>query len=209
MALLESLQWRYATKRMTGTRVPAADLHAILDATLLSASSAGLQPYTIIVVSNPEIKRQLQVAAYGQAQLVESSEVLVFCAWETISTESINEFVNNITNKRGLPAGALNGLKEMVQGNVDRKNQQQQQEWGARQAYIALGTALAAAAELHIDCCPMEGFDNDKFDEILGLKEKGLKATVILALGYRSPEDKFADALKVRKDKNKMFRFVD
>jgi nitroreductase/dihydropteridine reductase len=209
MALLDSLKWRYATKRMTSEKVSEKDLNTILDATHLSASSAGLQPYTIVVVSNPEVKKQLQTAAYGQAQLVESSEVLVFCAWENITADQINGFVDNITVKRGLPQGSLEGLRAMVQGNVDNKTQQQQQEWSARQAYIALGTALATAAELHIDACPMEGFNNAQFDEILGLKEKGLKSVVILALGFRSPEDKFAGALKVRKDKNQLFQFVD
>ncbi len=209
MALLDSLQWRYAAKRMTGEKVSEQDLNTILDATHLSASSAGLQPYTIIVVSNPEVRKELQAAAYGQPQLVECSDLLVFCAWEKITTESITDFINNITTKRGLPAGSLDGYKAMVQGNVDNKTQQQQQEWSARQAYIALGTALAAASDLHIDSCPMEGFNPQKFEEILGSKEKGLKPVVLLALGYRSPEDQLAGALKVRKDKSDMFQFVD
>jgi nitroreductase len=162
-----------------------------------------------VVVSDPAVKKELQAAAYGQPQLVECSDLLVFCAWEKITTDNVTDFVDTVTAKRNLPAGALDGFKAMVQGNVDNKTQQQQQEWSARQAYIALGTALAAAADLRIDSCPMEGFNPEKFGEILGLKEKGLKPVVLLALGYRSPEDQLAGALKVRKDKNKMFQFVD
>lgn len=209
MSLIDNLEWRYATKRMTGEKISEEQLHYILDATRLSASSAGLQPYTILVVGNPEIRKQLQAAAYGQPQLVESSHVLVFCAWDKITTKEVTEFINNVTTKRGLPAGTLDGFKAMVQGNVDSKTQEGQQIWSAKQAYIAAGTALAAAAEQHVDACPMEGFDAGKFDEILGLKEKGLKSAMIIALGVRSPEDQYAGLLKVRTDKDKLFQFVD
>lgn len=209
MALLDSLKWRYATKRMTGEKVSDEKLNEILDAAHLSASSAGLQPYTIVVVSNPEIKKQLQAAAHGQPQLVESSHVLVFCAWQQITAKDVNDFIDNITTKRGLAQGALDGFKAMVQSNVDNKSQQQQEEWSTRQTYIALGTALAAAADLKVDACPMEGFSPDRFAEILGLEEKGLKPVVIMALGYRSPEDQLANTLKVRKDKTKLFQFID
>lgn len=209
MALIDSLNWRYATKRMTGETVSTEKLHAILDATQLSASSYGLQPYTILVVSDPEVKLQLQAAAYGQPQLIESSHILIFCALENITETTVSDFINQIAAKRGVAAESLKGYQDMIQGTINGLSQEQQQIWGTKQAYIALGTALVAAAEQEIDACPMEGFAADKFSEILGLKEKGLKAVVILPLGYRSAEDQSSGAVKVRKEKAELFQFID
>lgn len=209
MALIDNLEWRYATKRMTGEKISEEKLHYILDATRLSASSYGLQPYNVVVVSNPEIKKELQAAAYGQPQLVEGSHVLVFCVWDKITSKEVTTFIDNVASKRGMPSNVLDGYKGMIQGTVDSKTQEEQQNWSAKQAYIAAGTALAAAAEQHVDACPMEGFDAGKFDEILGLKEKGLKSVMIIALGVRSSEDQMASLLKVRTDKDKLFHFVD
>lgn len=209
MALLDNLNWRYATKRMTGEKIPDENLQFILDATQLAASSYGLQPYTILVVSNPEVKAKLQAAAYGQAQLVESSHMLVFCAWENITEDDVSNYVADIANKRSLPVQALAGFQSYIWNAIKDLPQEKKQVWAAKQTYIALGTALAAAAEVKVDATPMEGFDAAQFDEILGLKEKGLKSAVIMALGYRSQEDQLANATKVRRDKEKLFQFID
>lgn len=209
MSLVDSLNWRYATKRMSGKKISDADLENILEATRLSASSLGLQPYTILVISNPEIKERLKAAGYNQPQIVESSHLLVFAAWDGISEDQVDGYIRNVAEVRGVKVDALQGFSDMIHGKVRSLTKEEQQEWAARQVYIALGTALAAAAELRIDATPMEGFSTEKFDEILELKEKGLKSVVMMAIGYRSSEDALAGAIKVRRQKEALFSFVD
>ncbi len=209
MSLIDSLHWRYAAKKMTGEKVSEENLSAILEATQLSASSYGLQPYTILVVTNPEVKAKLQAAAYGQPQLVQSSHVLIFCVPEKIKEEDVSAYMQAMATKRGMPVEALKGFNDTIVGTIKSLSDADQQIWSAKQAYIALGTALAAAAELKVDACPMEGFDRKQFDEILGLKEKGLLSSVLMPIGFRSPEDQLANAPKVRKEKNILYQFVD
>ena len=209
MNLIDNLNWRYATKRMTGEKVSEEKLNAILEATELSASSYGLQPYTVVVVSNQEVKLKLQAAAYGQPQLAESSHVLVFCVPTTITKNDVSAFIELTAAERNLSVDDLKGYQEMIQGTVDSLSDVEKQAWSSKQLYLALGTALAAAAELKVDSCPMEGFSRADFDTILVLEEKGLHAMVILPLGYRSPEDATANAAKVRKSKENLFQFIN
>jgi len=208
MSLIQDLNWRYATKNMNGETVSDEKLTAILKATNLAATSYGLQPFTILVVSNKEIKSKLQEAAYGQAQVGSSSAVLVFAVPLKITTADIEGFINLVATTRSMPVEALDGYKGMILGTVGALPAEQQQIWSAKQAYIALGTALAAAAEQKVDACPMEGFDAVKFDEILGLTEKGLKSLVIMPVGYRSADDATAKYIKVRKPESELFHFV-
>jgi nitroreductase / dihydropteridine reductase len=209
MSLIQDLNWRYATKAMNGETVSAEKLNAILDAINLSASSYGLQPYTILVVGNDATKQALQAAAYGQPQVGSSSHVLVFCVPTKLSAEDAKTFIANVAATRGIPLEALAGYEGMIAGTINGMNDAQQQTWAAKQAYLALGTALIAAAEKHVDACPMEGFDTAKFDEILGLVAKGLKSVVILPIGYRSADDTTANYKKVRKAKADLFQFLD
>ncbi len=208
MSLIQDLNWRYATKNMNGETVSDEKLTAILKATNLAATSYGLQPFTILVVNNKEIKSKLQEAAYGQAQVGSSSAVLVFAVPLKITTADIEGFINLVATTRSMPVEALDGYKGMILGTVGALPAEQQQIWSAKQAYIALGTALAAAAEQKVDACPMEGFDAVKFDEILGLTEKGLKSLVIMPVGYRSADDVTAKYIKVRKPESELFHFV-
>jgi nitroreductase / dihydropteridine reductase len=208
MAIINDLNWRYATKAMNGEVVSEEKLNAILDATNLTASSYGLQPYTVVVVGNDDVKKQLQAAAYGQAQVGASSHVLVFCVPAKLTADDAKIFIENVAVTRGIPLEALAGYEGMIAGTINGMNETQQQTWAAKQAYIALGTALIAAAEQKVDACPMEGFDTAKFDEILGLEAKGLKSVVIMPVGFRSAEDATANYKKVRKAKADMFHFV-
>jgi nitroreductase / dihydropteridine reductase len=209
MSLMNNLNWRYATKAMNGETVPEEKLTAILDAINFSSSSFGLQPYTILVVSNNEVKAQLQAAAYGQAQVGASSHVLVFCVPAKLTGDDAKTFIQNVASTRNIPLEALAEYESMIAGTINSLNEEQQQTWAAKQAYIALGTALIAAAEQQVDACPMEGFDRAKFDEILGLEDKGLKSIVIMPVGFRSIEDATANYKKVRKAKADMFQFVN
>lgn len=209
MSIIESLNWRYATKKMTGEKITEQELANILEATRLSASSFGLQPYNIMVVSNPEVKAQLTPAAYGQSQMVDSSHLLVFSIWKNIGETQVSSYINDMATTRGISPETLQGFADSLLGTVKALDENQQQIWATKQAYIALGTALIAAADQKVDATPMEGFIPAEVDKILGLEEKGLKSVVILAIGKRSQEDPLASALKVRRSKDSFYSFID
>jgi nitroreductase / dihydropteridine reductase len=205
MTLIQKLNWRYATKHMTGEVVPAEKLNNILEAIRLSASSMGLQPYKVLVISDVATREELKPAAYNQPQILEASHLLVFAVWDNINQAQIDTYMNLIASERGIPVDALAGFKANIEG-VTNRSAEENVNWAARQAYIALGTGLVAAAEEGVDATPMEGFNPVAFDEILGLKEKGLRSVVMLALGYRNVEnDHLVNAKKVRRAKEDFF----
>lgn len=206
MSVLANLKWRYATKRMNGQKVPAEKLENILEAIQLAPSSIGLQPFTVIVVDDAEMRAKIAPAIFNQPQITQGSHVLVFAAWTAISDESIHKYLNHIASLRGIPIEALDGMKNMIYGSISGKTPEQILNWNSRQSYIALGTGLVAAAEELVDATPMEGFDPEALDLALGLKEKGLHSTVVLVLGYRDAENDYLNgAAKVRRPKDELF----
>ena len=206
MSVLNNLKWRYATKKMNGQKIPAEKLENILDAIQLAPTSIGMQPFTVLVIEDPELKAKIAPAIYHQPQITEGSHVLVFAAWKEYSNENIGKYMNHIASLRGIPVESLDGMRNMVSGSIAGKTPEQLLNWNMRQAYIALGTGLVAAAEEKVDATPMEGFDPEALDAALGLAEKGLHSTVILALGYRDAEkDYLSSAAKVRRDKEELF----
>lgn len=205
MLIKNWLNWRYATKEFDATReVSEADLNYILEAGNLAATSYGLQPFKIIVVTDKEKKQALVPAAYGQAHVGENSALIVLAASTNIDEAFITEYTTRTETVRGLEAGALDGYKKLMVGQLADLSAANRLVWAQKQAYIALGTMLAAAAEKEVDQCPMEGFDPVAFNEILGLAAHNLHATVIMPLGYRSPEDKTQHYKKVRRDMSEM-----
>jgi nitroreductase len=205
MKLIDALNWRYAVKRMNGEKVPPEKIENILEATRLSASSMGLQPYSILIIEDDELKRKLQPAANNQPQIVESSHLLVFAAWENVTEENVDDYINNIAAVRGVSLTSFAGFRASLMNIVNGRTQEQKYEWAARQAYIAFGTAIAAAAIEEVDATPMEGFNPQAVDETLHLKDKGLRSVTILALGYRDAEkDQMVNAKKVRREKDKL-----
>jgi len=208
MSLLDSLKWRYAAKKMNGAKVPAEKLNFILDAIQLAPSSFGLQPYTVLVIEDEATKAKLLPASYNQSQITDSSHLIVFAAWTSVSAEKIDTFIADIAAKRSLSLEALNDYKGYISGSITRLSEEQQAIWNAKQAYIAFGIGLTAAAEVEVDATPMEGFVPAQYNEILGLTEQGLTASVVLALGYRGEEDWLAPLPKVRRDKDLLFKFI-
>jgi nitroreductase / dihydropteridine reductase len=205
MELIDQLSWRYATKRMNGESVPAEKVQAILEAIRLSASSFGLQPYSVLVIEDKDLREKIRTVAYNQPQITESSVLLVFAAWDVITEARIDNFVNLAKEVRHIEEGVASYLRNTVTGMAAR-SEEVNFNWMARQAYIALGTGLIAAAAQGVDACPMEGFDTAALDELLGLKEKGLKSVSLLPLGYRDAvADATAAAPKVRRAKEDLF----
>jgi len=206
MELINALNWRYAVKRMNGQKVPDEKVNTILEATRLSASSMGLQPYKVFVIKSEELRKKLQPAAFNQPQIVEASHLLIFAAYKDISEEDVNSYIQHITDVRAVSAESLEGFKNSLMSIVHNRTKEQKHQWAARQAYIAFGTAIAAAAVEEVDATPMEGFEPAKVDKILHLEEQGLTSVTILALGYRDVQnDKLATAKKVRKEKEELF----
>jgi nitroreductase/dihydropteridine reductase len=206
MNFLESLEWRYATKRMNGEQIPDQKLKNILDAVQLAPSSFGLTPYNVIVLQDPAIKEKLAPHCYNQPQIKESSALLIFAPWKNINDDHVDSYMNEIATTRGIPTEALADFSNIIKGKVNSSSPEDLHVWAAKQAYIALGFGLAAAAVEAIDSTPMEGFNPAGVNEVLGLEAKGLSAVCILALGYRdAPQDYLANAKKVRRDKEKLF----
>jgi nitroreductase len=206
MSLVENLNWRYATKKMNGETIPADKLQYILHAAKLAPSSSGLQPYSILVISNKELLEKIKPIAMNQGQITDASHLLVFAAWDHYTEEKISNVFETITAERGLPASAMDEYKQKLWGIYSQKTPEWQFNHASKQAYISFAMAIAAAAEQKVDATPMEGFDNEALDELLGLKEKGLKSTVILALGYRDePNDWLVNMKKVRRADDLLF----
>jgi nitroreductase len=209
MSVIESLQWRYASKAMNGAQIDEATLDYILEAIRLSASSYGLQPFTVQVISDAELKNKLTPAAYNQPQISQSSQLLVFCVWNDVTEAHVDAYMQDMAEQRVVSLESLAGFKAMILGAVKNLSVEQKQTWAAKQAYIALGTAMVAAAEQKVDATPMEGFNAQQVDEILGLDQQGLKSTVLLVLGKRSAGDALASMAKVRRSKDDLFNFLN
>ena len=206
MSLVENLNWRYATKKMNGKTIPAEKLEYILNAAKLAPSSSGLQPYSILVISNKELLEKIKPIAMNQGQVTDASHLLVFAAWDSYTEERITNVFDSTIAERGLPANAMDDYKKMLWGVYSQKTADWQFNHASKQAYISFAMAIAAAAEQKVDATPMEGFDNAALDELLGLKEKGLKSAVILALGYRDePNDWLVNMKKVRRADELLF----
>ncbi|MDR7371287.1 NAD(P)H-dependent oxidoreductase [Flavobacterium aquidurense] len=204
--LLENLNWRYATKKFDATKkISAEDLNTLKEAVRLSASSYGLQPYRVVIVENPEIREKLKAAAYGQTQITDASQLFIFANDLNLGTESVDSYIKNISETRGVPAEALAGFSDMMKGSIANLSDENKNIWTAKQTYIALGTLLSAASELKIDATPMEGFNAAAFNEILGFDKLGLNASVIATVGYRHEADDAQHYKKVRKSNEELF----
>lgn len=208
--LIEQLNWRYATKKMDANKaVPQEKVDTIVEAIRLAPTSSGTQPFELIVVTNPDKLNDIRAAASDQAQITDGSHLLVFAAWDNYTAERIDEVTELLTQERGeLPM--LNAYYENLKSSYLPRDAQVNYQHAARQAYIALGIAMVAAAEQEVDCTPMEGFDPNKVDEILGLKARGLRSVVLLPLGYRDASGDWLLAMKkVRKPVETLVSTVD
>ncbi|QDO94870.1 NAD(P)H-dependent oxidoreductase [Formosa sediminum] len=210
MELLDKLNWRYATKAMNGEVVPQEKLDRILEAIRLAPTSSGLQPFEVLVVTNPDIKAQIKPVAWNQSVVTDCSHLLVFAAWDTYTADRINE-VFDLTNKvRGYENEGFENYRQMLLNTYPQKDAEENFTHAAKQAYIAFGYAIAAAAYEGVDATPMEGFDPDAVDAILGLKEQGLRSAILLPIGYRDEtNDWLANQVKVRKSTAQLFKIID
>jgi nitroreductase/dihydropteridine reductase len=200
MSLIEALNWRYATKKMTaGKVVPQEKIDQIVEAARLAPTSSGLHPFKVIVITNQEMKAQITPIAYNQSQIEDCSHLLVFAAWDNYTEERIKGVFSYINDQRGMPEDTNADYRNRLIGMYTPRPAEENFAHAARQAYIGLGIAIAEAALLNVDATPMEGFESAKLDELLGLNNLGLKSIALLPLGYRDEEgDWLAKLKKVR-----------
>jgi nitroreductase len=210
MSLIEKLKWRYATKKMDSSKsVPTEKVEDILEAVRLTASSSGLQPYELIVITNKDIRAKIQAIANNQTQITDCSHLVVFAAWDDYTAQRINDAFDMTETTRNFKNDAGITYRQMLLKNYPARGPEANFTHAAKQAYIGLGTALIAAAEIGVDSTPMEGFDPKALDEILNLKEKGLRSVVMLPLGYRKEgEDWLVNLKKVRRPKENFIRWI-
>lgn len=209
MKLLENLNWRYATKKFDTTKkISDENIEKLKKAMQLSASSYGLQPYKILIIKNKDLKEKLRPVSWGQAQITDSSHLIVFCSKLQMKKSDVLEFMQLKSEAYNKDIKEFEESIDFVAGKLGEKSEDEQKCWTSKQTYIVIGILLAACSELRIDSCPMEGFEPDKYDEILGLTEQGLTASVIATIGYRSKEDKAQFAPKVRKSESELFEYI-
>jgi len=199
--LIQKLQWRYATKKMNPAKaVPQEKVDRILEATRLAATSSGLQPYEVIVVTSKEVREKIKPIAWNQEQITDGSHLLVFAAWDNYTAERINTMFDLVNAERGFTSEGWENYRKMLLSTYPAREPEVNFNHAARQAYIGLGTALIAAAEEQVDATPMEGFDAKALDEILGLKARGLRSVAMVPLGYRAEDgDWLVNLKKVRR----------
>jgi len=199
----ERLAWRYATKKFDATKtVPAEKIERIIEAVRLTATSSGLQPFELFVITNADIKAKIREVAWNQAQVTDCSHLLVFAAWDDITAGRVNMMFDLTNDVRGFKNEGWENYRQMLLGIVADRGTEGNYQSAARQTYIGLGSALIAAAFEEVDSTPMEGFDPAAVDEILDLKSKHLRSVVMLPLGYRATEgDWLANLKKVRRSR--------
>ena len=206
---IENQNWRYATKKFNSEKkISNSDLEILKEAIQLSSSSYGLQPYKVLIIENEEIRKQLQPASWGQSQITDASHLLVFASETNVDAEYITRFAENMAKTRNIPFDSVKGYADFMIGNISTLTPEKQLIWAQKQAYLALGNLLNAAAELKIDVTPMEGFLPEQYNKILSLTEKGLHATLVATIGYRHDEDDTQHYAKVRKPKSELFETI-
>lgn len=200
MSIIQSLKWRYATKKFDPTKVLVEEkLQTLKQAFNLTATSFGLQTIYMVIVTDEAVRNELLGAAYNQRQIVDASHLLVLCVKKTIKDDDVDDLFDNVSHLRQTPETILEPYRNNLKSIMENMSLEEQQEWSIKQAYIALGNLMTVCAVERIDSCPMEGFDLAQFDEILKLDEKHLKSILLLPVGYRAEDDMFSGFKKVRK----------
>jgi nitroreductase len=203
---ISNQKWRYATKKFDASKtISNEDFETLKVAIQLSTSSYGLQPYKILIIENPELRAKIQPAAWGQSQIVDASCLLVFANITNFGETEIDNYINLMAKTREISVESLKGYADFMKMKITGLSEEQRNVWTSKQTYLALANLMNAAAELKIDVTPMEGFEPEKVNEILGLTEKGLHASLLATIGYRHEEDATQHYAKVRKPLNELF----
>ncbi|GGI57681.1 NAD(P)H-dependent oxidoreductase [Winogradskyella haliclonae] len=200
MNVIEQLKWRYATKKFDATKsISHEQLSILKEAFNLTALSYGLQTLKLVVIEDKVKREALVEHSYNQRQVVDASHLLILCIQNEIDNSDVDEHFENITAIRNTPESILEPFKNQLKSTIKTMPEAKKIDWATRQAYIALGNLMTVCALEKIDSCPMEGFNPEAYDKVLGLSEKGLKSVLLLPVGYRAEDDMFSTLKKVRK----------
>ena len=203
--IIQAMNWRYATKAYdSNQKLNDTQISTLIEAIRLAPASFGLSTYKVIHVKDVEVREKLKAAAWGQTQLSDASDLLVFAVKTNLNESDVTEFIEEIAKVRNVPIESLSEYANMIKSTISSRSDEQNIVWASKQAYIGLGVLISAAALEEIDATPMEGFDVKQFDEILRLKELGLTTSVICAVGFRSEKDAYAALTKVRMSKDSL-----
>ncbi|MEZ4803520.1 MAG: NAD(P)H-dependent oxidoreductase [Gelidibacter sp.] len=200
MDIIERLEWRYATKKFDASKILSdVKLNVLKQAFNLTATSFGLQTIKMLVIKDKSIREKLVEHSFGQAQVLQASHLLVICIQDNILDEDVDALFDTVGHIRNTPETILSPYRADLKAMMRDMTKAERQEWSIKQTYIALGNLMTVCAVEGIDSCPMEGFDAERYDSILGLKDKNLKSILLLPVGYRDENDMFAGFKKVRK----------
>ncbi len=209
MNLIDKLNWRYATKAFdTNKKVGYQEIDFIKEAIRLSVSAYGLQLYKVIIISNNEIRKELRKASWDQPQITDASHLFIFCNYTNNYDKHVDDYIGKIAQNQASNFEAAEQYGISIKQNINNMSAAQRTSWTEKQTYLALNNLLVACAELKIDACPMEGFNKGAYNQILGLKDMGLNASVIAAVGYRSQTDEAQYRQKIRKSAKELFEFA-
>ncbi len=200
MNIIDSLKWRYATKKFDNERIlPQEKIDILIEAFNLTATSYGLQPLKLVVIKNKELQNELTQHSWNQKQVADASHLLVFCIEKNIGEEYIKKYFDHVKVTRNTPEEVLKPFKEQLVSSFESKPEEEISNWATKQAYLAMGNLLTVCAIEKIDACPMEGFIPEKYNEVLQLDKKGLSSVLVLPIGYRAEDDMFSEFKKVRR----------
>ncbi len=209
MSFLDKLNERYATKAMNGEVVPQEKINNILEAIRLAPTSSGLQPFEVFVITNDAVKSTIKKIAWNQSQVTDCSHLLVFAAWDNYTEDRINHMFDLTNEIRGFKNEGWENYRQMLLSSYPQKDAEENFQHAARQTYIAFMAAITQAAFDGVDSTPMEGFDPNALDDILELRKKELRSTLLLPLGYKDVDnDWLANLVKVRKPMKELVTFI-
>lgn len=209
MEFIKNQNWRYATKKFNANKkISTEHLELLKESIQLSVSSYGLQLYKVIIIEDKEIREQLKPVSWNQSQITDASHLFVFCNYTKVKPEYVDEYIKQTSSIRNIPIQELKGYSDFMKMKLSEKPEEEQFHWTKYQTYIALANLLSACAELKIDTCPMEGFESEQYNEILGLSAKELNASVAITVGYRSDEDLTQHLPKIRKSPDLLFEKI-
>lgn len=208
--LIEKLNWRYAVKKFDNQKkISDSNWKTLEESLILTPSSYGLQPWKFLIVQDPQVRKRLTPESWNQTQVEDCSHFVVFAARTSVDEAYLDFFFEEMARIRQTPKESMAGYRKMISSDLQQGPRSKMiQEWATRQTYIALGNLMTCAALLGIDACPMEGINPPKYDEILGLMGTPYRTSVACAVGYRSPQDKYAEAKKVRFNREKLVQFI-
>jgi len=200
MKTIKSLKWRYACKKFNpNKKISNKKIKRLQKAFKLTATSFGLFPLKMVIIKDEKTKNILLEHAYFQKQITECSHLFIICIDTKINAKTIDTHFDYEKEVRGTKEEVIADFRKSLKDDFAKKSENEKEQGAKNQAYIALGNLMTVCALEKIDTCPMEGFNPQKFDELLDLNSLNLQSVLLLPVGYRAKDDFMSNLKKVRK----------